>query len=158
MKMHRYPLLDWGKMFSSMVECRVSERQFLITALYWLKDSVCSYSCMWNKSNFQLLYLVFVSSVDPFAWNRFKKKKTFWLLDCTVNILVWELSLLCSWRCLSAGAQPDLPVQHMEHITLRSHLLKQKSCHFLHMHSKKIGEMGYLRHFQSQRLLKYWGK
>lgn len=114
MKMHRHPMPDWSKMFSSMAECGAPERQFLLTALCWLTDSVCSYSGMWNESGFQLLYLFFVSSVDPFAWHHFLKTL---LLDCTVNITVWELSLLCT------GAQCR-PVQHMEHITVRSHLLK----------------------------------
>lgn len=111
MKMHRHPMLDWGKTFSSMAECRVPERQFL--ALCWLTDSVCSYSDMWNKSVFQLrIYFLFPVWIHLLGTVFLK----LWLLHCTVNTILWELSLLCSWRCLTAGAQ-QRPVQHMEHIT-----------------------------------------
>lgn len=76
MKMHRYPTLDRDKAFSSTVERDIPERQLLVTPLCWLAGSVYSHSAVWKESSFQLLYLFFVASVNPFAWYHFFKTLT----------------------------------------------------------------------------------
>lgn len=78
-KMHRYPMLDWEKTFSSIVEHNIPARQLLVTPLCWLTGSICSHSGVWKESSFQLLCLFLVSTVNPFAWCQFFKTLTFGL-------------------------------------------------------------------------------
>lgn len=100
MKMRRCPMLDRDKTFPSMAGCSVPERQVLLTSLCRLTDSVCSHSGMWNESSFQLLYLFFVSSVDPFARYHFFQNFDFWITLSTLMYKGWAY-------CARGGALPQ---------------------------------------------------
>lgn len=78
----------------------------------WQIQFVLTQTCETNPSFSRCIYFLFPVWIHLLG-TVFSK---LWLLDCTVNTILWELSLLCSWRCLTAGAQ-HRPVQHMEHIT-----------------------------------------
>lgn len=91
------PCLMEIKRSHSWRESGVPERQFLVTALGWLTDSVCSYSGMWNESSFQLLYLVFgfCFQCGSICLALFFQNFDFW---------VALLTLSCeSWACFAHG-------------------------------------------------------